>query len=266
MIAHRLSFQLRQIREETPVRKILLMLSVALFWAGQANADLWSGGGFEGSLGWTGTDSFMGQSATLGAAPNGARFYDFIDSNMITEAGTWIEDSSRTFEGNRMFWLQNYNDPDTICAGFRFNNVLTSGATYKMEWSFAAFNPNNPTGSSTLTSKPIVEVMSWDSTLGDWVLTEPVMQMSDGQTSDPLGGNTVEYTLQDWDNLNWVTATSLIVAPESNGQAIYIWASMTNDSNGLLIDGIRFTAIPEPASWTLTGLALSVLMTRRRRG
>ncbi|MEL7497048.1 MAG: hypothetical protein AAFN77_05520 [Planctomycetota bacterium] len=222
------------------------------------NADLWTGGGFEGGLGWTGTDLFMGETATEGAAPGAARFFDMMDPDMITESGTWIEDSSRTYEGDRMFWLRDYNDPDTICAGRRFNG-LTAGDVYDLKWSFAAFNPNNPTGTSTLTSKPIVEVMTWDTTIGDWVLWEPKLYLSDGQVSDPLGGNQVEYELQDWDNLNWTQSTSRFAIPELNGRPMYLWVSMTNDSNGLLIDGITFTAVPEPAALTLSGLALLLM-------
>ena len=49
-----------------------------------ARADLWQGG-FETNLGWTGTDLFMGETATEGPAPNAARFFDFIDSDTIAD-------------------------------------------------------------------------------------------------------------------------------------------------------------------------------------
>lgn len=227
------------------------------------HADLWQGG-FETNLGWTGTDLFMGETATEGPAVNAARFFDFIDSDTIAESGVWIEDATRTYEGNRMYWLRDYNDPDTICLGKRFTG-LTPGEVFDLEWHFAAFDPDNPNGTSALTSKPIVEVMSWDSSISDWVLSEPVLNFGDGQTTDYDNGIVTEYEVQDWDNLTWTSATSRFEVPELNGQPLYVWVSMTNDSAGLLVDSITFTAVPEPGSMVFLSFAMMALAGRRKR-
>lgn len=228
------------------------------------HADLWLDGGFEGDTGWTGASTFEGQTATVGAAANEARFFDFINVDTISESGVWIDDASRAYEGDRFFWLRNYADPDTICVGYRFD-TLTTGASYQLDWQFAAFDQANPDGDAGITSKPVVEVMSRNAANTEWLLSEPKLEFGDGQTADPENGDYVEYAVQDWDAISWTSASSTIVAPEANGQPIYIWVSMTNDSNGLLIDGVTLTAVPEPASCTLATLALMLISTRRSR-
>ena len=243
---------------------VISMIALMTGISANAQADLWLEGGFEGDTGWTAADLFQGQTATNGADPLGARYYDLIGGNMISESGVWIEDATRAYEGNRFFWIRNYADPDTICVGYRFN-TLTSGASYKLDWQFAAFDDSNPDGDPTITSKPIVEVMSRNAANTDWLYSEPVLNFGDGQTADPENGNFVEYAVQDWDAISWTSASSTFVAPEANGQPLYIWVSMTSDSNGLLIDGITLTAVPEPASCTLATLALMLISTRRMR-
>lgn len=239
-----------------------LVLAIVCLIPQVACADLWQGG-FESNLGWTGSNTFVSAGATEGAAENGARFFDFIDSDTISESGVWIEDGTRAHAGDRFFWIRDYNDPDTICVGKRFNG-LVAGQWYDLDWHFAAFDPDNPAG-GTQVSKPIVEVMSWDAAASDWVLSEPVMNFSDGNVTDYENGIVTEYQVQDWDNLAWTKSSSRFAIPELNGQPLYVWVSMTNDSAGLLIDSISFQAVPEPSSMFLASLFLWLGVARRKR-
>lgn len=228
-----------------------------------ANANLLSID-FEGSVGWTGTDSFIGETATNGAAPNGARFFDFIGTNVISEAGVWIDDPSRAFEGDRMFWLQPYNDPDTICVGGRVDGAIEcSEVTF--QFNFAAFDLNHPTGDSNTFSMPAVEIMSWDSASSSWAIETATINFDDGQVTNPATGEEAEYAVGDWDNLQWYEGTSTFKVPVLNNRPLYLWTSMTNDSNGLLIDNIRIAQVPEPSSLALVLVGSLLAGTRRRR-
>ncbi len=244
-----------------------IFLSLATLNPSTARADLWEDGGFESDFGWNPVDSFVGaaNSATEGAAPNQATFFTLIHDDLITESGKWVEDSSRAYEGDRMFWLRPYDDPDTICVGHRFNNVLQEGITYELSYKFAAFDENNSGGSSTLTTKPVAELSSFD-TAGNFGTTELAMSFDDGTVTNPNTNTFSEFPVQDWNNLTWMTATATFVAPPSNGQAIYVWASMTNDSNGMLIDGITLRAVPEPtAGFIVAAMGMLTLVSRRRK-
>lgn len=163
-----------------------------------------------------------------------------------------------------MFWLRPYNDPDTICVGYRFNSILEAGVTYQLSFNFAAFDEGTPSGSSTLTTKPVAEVTSLNSA-GAFETSELLVEFDDGSIADPDNGVYAEFPIQDWDNLTWMTATATFVAPEDNGREIYVWASMTNDSNGMLLDGITLTAIPEPAAGMLLFSMAAIGALRRRR-
>ncbi|MFK7818030.1 MAG: hypothetical protein AB8G99_04895 [Planctomycetaceae bacterium] len=218
---------------------------------------------FEGDLGWTGADSFLGSTATEGVAPNDASFFDFVGTDVITESGVWIEDAARAYQGDRMFWLRPYNDPDTICVGGRVSAAV-EGTEIEYKFNFAAFDPTQPGGDPNTFSKPEIEVMSWDGT--DWVITTPVINFSDGQITDLSNSLVAEYEVGDWDDLAWHEATTTITVPDLNGQPLYLWASMTNDSNGMLLDNIRIAQTPEPGSlFMLAFLAGPLLQHRRRR-
>jgi hypothetical protein len=242
---------------------VLGILAVVFGKCGIASADLWTDGGFEGSLGWTGSDTFVGETATAGAAVNGATFFTLVHDDLITESGTWIEDSTRAFEGDRMFWLRDYDDPDTICVGHRFTGILEAGVNYQLKFNFAAFDPDTPGGTTSLVTKPIAEVMHNDGT-GN-VIEELPVSFSNGDDRDPDAGTYAEFAVSNWNNLQWFEATVNFVAPEDNGQPVYIWASMTNDSAGMLLDGISLVAVPEPTTAGLLLALLTVVGTQRRR-
>lgn len=242
-----------------------MLLTISLANPSIAAADLWEDGGFESSFGWNPITDFNGatNSATDGAAPNEAIRYTMIHDNLLTESGKWVEDPTRALEGDRMFWLRPYDDPDTICVGHRFNSVLEAGVTYQLSFNFAAFDEGTPGGSSTLTTKPVAEVTSLNSA-GAFETAELVVEFDDGSTADPDNGVFAEFPIQDWNKLTWRTATATFVAPADNGREIYVWASMTNDSNGMLLDGITLRAIPEPAAGMLL-MSLATIATLRRR-
>lgn len=250
-------------------RSIVFALLMALVASTSVHADLWEDGGFEGSLGWNGSAGFATASnmATEGAEVNGATRYTLVHDDLLTESGKWVEDPTRAFEGNRMFWLRPYDDPDTICVGHRLTNILNPGTTYELKFNLAAFDENVPAGSTAIT-KPVTEITAWDpnsGTDGAFVTSELPVSFSDGQTRDPVANTFGEFQLQDWDNLSWTTATTIFTAPESNGQSIYVWTSMTNDSAGMLLDGITLRAVPEPSTGiVVAAMGLLGLLIRRR--
>ena len=217
-------------------RYVCVVFAILATLAGKcrlASADLWVDGGFESSLGWTGSDNFLGETATAGAAANGATFFTLVHDELITESGTWIEDSTRAFEGDRMFWLRDYNDPDTICVGHRFTGILKAGASYQLKFNFAAFDPDTPGGSNSLVTKPIAEVMRNDGSANE--IKELPVSFSNGTVRNPDAGTFAEFPVSSWNNLQWFEATVNFIAPPDNGQPVYIWTSMTNDSAGMLL-------------------------------
>jgi len=265
----------------TSASRVAIALAVLLgFTCCRADADLWIDGGFEGnevnSVGWTGTDSFhTATSATIGAAASGATFNTFIHDELVTESGTWVQDSAHSYSGDRMFWLNDYDDPDTICVGHQFNN-LVAGQKLRLTWNFAAFNPVVSGGSSTNFVKPAVELSYRDSVTNNFEVIDQVIDFGSGGTSDPSIDDYDMFALQDWNNLSWDSATSIIDVPETNGQEITIWVSYLSDADprntlpnsnigGLLIDNIALVAVPEPTMVTLTGLLMLGLGTCRRR-
>ena len=244
---------------------VLTFYLAIIISGGTVRADLWTDGGFEGNLGWTGTDSFMGESATIGAAANQATFYSLVHGDLITESGVWVDDPTRAFAGDRMFWLRNYDDPDTICVGHRLNNVLVAGESYKLTFSFAAFNPDFSAGSNTEFTKPAIEVMAYDDTATAFVAKEQKITFSNGSVRNPATNSYSSFALSDWNNLQWHEATATFDAPESNGRPVYVWASMTNDSAGMLLDNVVLQAVPEPTSVGVGALLVVGLTFRRRR-
>lgn len=225
----------------------------------------------EGSLGWKGDSRFMGFAATEGAAPNSATFYTLIGNNWLTESGVWVEAPRYTSEGQRMFWLRNYNDPDTICVGQRFTNSTATGSQlvpgryYQLSWDFAAFNPDAPFGDARRFSRPLMEVMSWNPAASRWDVVEIPLLFSNGTSSDPNQGLFQSFALGDWKALEWHTARAYFQAPAATGQPVFLWASMTGDSQGMLLDNIRLVSIPEPSGLMLPVLACLTLLHRQRR-
>jgi hypothetical protein len=141
--------------------------------------------------------------------------------------------------------------------------AAVEGAEINYKFNFAAFDPTQPDGDLNTFSMPAIEVMSWSGS--EWIITTPTITFSDGQITDPANNIVAQYAVGDWDDLDWHEASMSITVPELNGQPLYLWSSMTNDSNGMLLDNIRIAQTPEPSSLILMAMVAVPMVQRRRR-
>jgi hypothetical protein len=206
-----------------------------------------------------------------------------------TDAAQWIEDSSRSTEGNRFLWL-----PGGLayCAGqelgFGVGQPLQGGSTYRFSFDFAAVSfdghpdpgsqPGNSTSLGTVGTTGGRLELNWVdsaggiiSILGDY----PTEQLTNGFAGGPLSLQNVVT----WNSLvndvgtggsGWYRGFIDVTLPGAGPSgATGILVSLSNSNNptleaGLAIDNASVVLVPEPSALALLGAVLLPVLRRRR--
>ena len=187
---------------------------------------------------------------------------------------TWVQDSLRATDGNRMVWLgaptsnsETYiSQPiSTLSAG----GALLSQTNYHLELDYDFFDPTDPMG-----------MMPMDSTIQIYYTLGYYMFMGDPNMPMLMDdfSRTVLFTdtgmTDSWMNgaaMNWRTAGIDFTTPDLTGYdylRLYIVAprnTVQTPSMGVLVDNISLSPVPEPGSLLTLGLAGLMGVWRRRQ-
>ena len=250
---------------------ILASILVLNAWMPEAHAqNVVLNGSFE-SGNWSGTQAFV--------EPNNAStllYWNNVVSKWTPNSGsTWVQDSLRASDGNRMVWLgpptsssETYiSQPvSTLSAG----GSLQSNTAYRLTLDYDFFDLTDPSAGMAMDSTiNVYYVLGTYMFMGD---PEMPMLMDDSFTKTSLYSDT--GTIDSWlngANMNWTTASIDFQTPNLTGYdylRVFISApqnSVPTPSMGVLVDNVSLSAAPVPEPGSALLLSLGALLVRRRR-
>lgn len=245
-------------------------LGLAIWWivaVPAMAANLFTNSSFESGT-WGGSQSFVDSSNATSLSNSSTTI-----SGWTTNIGsTWVQDSSRATDANRMLWLGPPSVGTNDCISQKVSLFgsgdpslqLVASNRYTLTVDYALFDPNDPTASLPGQSTFQVYYLLGTNAGGDNPFTQTfLLNTTDivSPWSNGLGGS----------GLDWNQATLTFDLPSTAGYDYMKFflsapkATASVQSRGVLIDNSSLAlAIPEPGSLLLLA-ALAIFGKRRRR-
>lgn len=247
-----------------------LRLGLALMWLATVPvqaANLFTNSSFEDGT-WGGGQSFVDANNATSLSNSSTT----INGWTTNIGSTWVQDSSRVTDANRMLWLGPPSVGTNDCISQKVNLFgsgdpslqLVANNRYTLTVDYALFDPNDPTAAQPGLSTFQVYYLLGTNAGGDNPFTQTfLLNTTDivSPWSNGLGGS----------GLNWTQATLTFDLPSTAGYDYMKFflsapkATASVQSRGVLIDNSGLAlAIPEPGSLVLL-TSLAFIARRRRR-
>lgn len=238
-----------------------LSLGLLVVTSPVSGANLFTNASFESGT-WGGSQSFVD--------PNNATTL-FNSSSTLTGwttviGSTWVQDTTRATDANRMLWLGPPSVGAWDCASQKVSLFssgdpslqLVANNRYNLLVDYSFFDPNDPTAALVGLSSFTAYYVLGTNAGGDDPFSQTTLFTNTGSVSN-------------WNALQWNQASISFDLPNIAGYDYIKFflsapkATASVQSRGVLIDNASLSLVPEPGSLILCGTLLGLAAHRRRR-